>query len=184
MGVRLAAILGAFLWGVAEATLFVIVPDVLLSIAVVRRGWRTAFPLIGWAVAGALLGAAGAYQWSAGHPDAATALLDSLPAISPAMVEAARADLERDGLWVLMIGAFTGVPYKIFAMVAPAAGIELVPFLLASIPARVARFVLAVLIVGAVNDRLAPILSLRARLGLLCVFWLLFYAAFFALMPR
>jgi membrane protein YqaA with SNARE-associated domain len=181
---RLAAILGAFLWGVAEATLFVIVPDVLLSIAVIQRGWRTAFPLVGWAVAGALLGGAGAYQWSAGHPDTAAAFLDSLPAISPAMIETARADLAREGLWVLVIGAFTGVPYKIFAMMAPAAGIKLLPFLLASIPARVARFVLAVLIVGVVNDRLAPILSRRTRLVLLGSFWLLFYAAFFALMPR
>jgi membrane protein YqaA with SNARE-associated domain len=181
---KLAAILGAFLWGVAEATLFVIVPDVLLSIAVVQRGWRTAFPLIGWAVAGALLGGAVAYQWSASHLDAAAAFLDSLPAISPAMIETARADLQQQGLWVLVIGAFTGVPYKIFAMMAPAAGINLVPFLLASIPARVARFILTVLIVGLVNDRLAPILSLRTRLVLLCGFWLLFYAAFFALMPR
>jgi len=50
MGVGLAA----FLWGLAEATCFFIVPDVLLSFIALRR-LRTALLCCGLALAGALL---------------------------------------------------------------------------------------------------------------------------------
>jgi membrane protein YqaA with SNARE-associated domain len=48
----------AALWGFAEATLFFIVPDVLLSIIAVRRGRRPAWIAMAWTIAGAIAGGA------------------------------------------------------------------------------------------------------------------------------
>ena len=46
----------AFLWGVAEASFFFLVPDILLSLVVQKRGVRPASDAACFAVAGACLG--------------------------------------------------------------------------------------------------------------------------------
>lgn len=89
MGVMAAAAA----WGFAEATLFFIVPDVLLSIIIVRRGRRVAWIATVWAIAGAVVGGALMYCWSAQNASGVIALLDRLPAISPAMIARVGGDL-------------------------------------------------------------------------------------------
>jgi membrane protein DedA with SNARE-associated domain len=180
MGLNLVALL----WGFAEATLFFLVPDLLLSAIAVWRGRRAALLAAGWAVAGAVLGGLVMYRWGARDPASATAALDRLPAIAPATIEAVREELARHGLVAVLTGGFTGIPYKTYAATAAAAGIDLPLFLAASGPLRALRFVLTVLIVDWLNRRLANRWSLPRRSGLLMAAWAAFYAAFFAIMPN
>src|SRR5437868_1692315 len=60
----------ALAWGYAEATLFFLVPDVLLS-WVALRDPRAAGVACFWALAGALLGGATMYAWGAADPGTA-----------------------------------------------------------------------------------------------------------------
>jgi membrane protein YqaA with SNARE-associated domain len=174
----------AALWGFAEATLFFIVPDVLLSFIAVRRRRRAAWIATTWTIAGAIAGGALMYCWSAQNAGGAIALLDRLPAISPQMIARVGGDLQQSGPAAMVVGAFSGVPYKVYAVMAPAVPIGLAPFLLASIPIRALRFVAVVLIVDRLNRLLAVRLSLRGRTTLLAAVWLVFYGFYFALMPN
>ena len=174
----------AALWGFAEATLFFIVPDVLLSIIAVRRGRHPAWIATVWTIAGAIAGGALMYCWSARNADGAIALLDRLPAISPQMIVRVGGDLRQSGPAAMIVGAFSGVPYKVYAVMAPAAPIGLAPFLMASIPIRALRFVVVVLIADGVNRLLAARRSLRWRTAVLAAFWFFFYGAYFAVMPN
>ena len=177
MGLRLAAAL----WGFAEATLFFIVPDVLLSFAVVARGWRPAVAASVWALAGALLGGVIMYLWGAADPAGALVVIELVPAISPAMVAQVQQDLAGQGFIALFRAGVTGVPYKIFAASAPQAGIGLAPFVLGSAAARLGRFLLAVIGTALVDAVLARRLARRGRLALLACFWVLFYALYWSL---
>jgi membrane protein YqaA with SNARE-associated domain len=174
----------ALLWGFAEATLFFIVPDVWLSVVAVWRGRRAALLAAGWAVGGAVVGGALMHIWGASSPDAAVAALARLPAISPAMIAGVHADLERLRGAAVVIGAVTGVPYKIYAVLAQEAGLQLPLFLLISVPARAIRFVIVVLVADRLNEMLARRLTPRWRYGVLGIVWIVFYSFYFATMPN
>ena len=103
----------AALWGFAEATLFFIVPDVLLTFIAIRHGWRQAAMASLAAAAGATIGGALMYAWAASDPASARGAIDFVPAISAALLERAKDALARDGLAAMFIGAFTGAPYKV-----------------------------------------------------------------------
>lgn len=176
--------LAAGLWGFAEATVFFIVPDVLLSAMAVRSGRRAALRATGWTVAGAVAGGALIYRWGEEDPAGVVAVLDRLPAISLEMVARVSEDLRQGGLPAMIVGAFSGVPYKLYAAMAPAAGIGAIAFFVASIPIRALRFVVVVLIADWAGRSLAVRLSLRGRMVLLAALWLVFYAAYFLAMPN
>lgn len=174
----------AFLWGLAEATFFFLVPDILLSFVVQKRGVRPAIDAACFAVAGACLG--GVLMWHVGrwYPASARAFLDVIPAISSAMIAQAGVSLRDDFAVALFAGAFSGVPYKIFAAMAPGAGIGWPELLLVSVPARACRF-LAVILITAWADRIAARwLAARERTRLLLAGWALFYAVFWFVIAR
>lgn len=174
----------AFLWGLAEAVVFFVVPDVLLTLIAQRRGFRVAAVATVFAVLGACFG--GALMWRLGRDrqESIIALLDSLPAISPGMIAAAAPMLARDPLHALIDGAFSGVPYKVFAGLAANAGIALLPFLLITIPARAARFLLAAAVTVLVDRMLSRWLARRRRTQILVAGWLVFYVLYWMLMPN
>ena len=89
--------LAAFAWGVAEASVFFIVPDVLLSYVGVKRGVRAAGLAAIWAAAGAALGGVGMYLWAVSDPEAALGFVLAVPAISAAMAEAAAHAMAEQG---------------------------------------------------------------------------------------
>jgi len=174
----------ALLWAFAEATLFFIVPDVWLSAIAIGRGRRAALRAMVWAIAGALLGGALMHVWGTWGFEGAVAVLDRVPAISPAMIAGVHDELERQGAAAVAIGGVTGVPYKIYAVLAQAAGLNLPLFLLISVPARAIRFVLVVLIADGINRPLARRLTLPQRYGVLGLAWLAFYGFYFAVTPN
>jgi len=171
----------AVLWGLAEATLFFIVPDVLLSYATLRRGLRAALLTGVLAVAGALLGGAAMYLWGRYDPAAAEAALDRIPAIDAVMIAKVAADLGDLGTWSLFAGAFGGVPYKIFAVEAGRIALDPVAFLATSAPARYARFAITVLVTALARHALARIGQERRSTAILAGFWICFYVFYFAL---
>lgn len=130
----------ACFWGMAEATVFFIVPDVWLTRLAVRN-FRRAFVASLWALAGAILG--GIVLWAAARHGAAERLLaafDLLPGISPALIDKSGRAMEERGLFSLATGALAGQPYKLYAVHAGASGVPFVPFLLASLATRLFRF--------------------------------------------
>jgi hypothetical protein len=177
MGLNLVALL----WAFAEATLFFVVPDVWLTIVAVRRGVRTAMVACGVAALGAVAGGAVMYLWAAADAGAAQATVAAVPFVPPAMIERAAAALRTDGVLAMVFGAFAGVPYKIYAVEAPGAGVSLALFLAASVPARLFRFLLLSGMAAAFAALFDGWLSKRAVLAIVLVLWVLFYAGYWAL---
>jgi membrane protein YqaA with SNARE-associated domain len=171
----------AFLWGFAEATLFFIVPDVLLSL-IALGSRRRALVAAAFTVAGALFGGWLMYRLAALDASHVRSLLLAIPAISPGLPEQVRQQLDSLGYASLFVGAFSGVPYKIYATEAGAAALPLAPFLALTIPARALRFLLVVAGVNWIARRWASGLShaRRAMLALGC--WGVFYGWYFSVM--
>lgn len=174
-------VVGAALWGAAEATFFFIVPDVLLTAAVLKLGWRAALKLAGVAAAAAVLAGSALYLWAAADASGARAAMLLVPAVGPDLI--VRTTAEIDGLWPLhmLAGAISGVPYKLYAVAAGTGHIGLIPFVLASFAARLARFALAVGIVTAVGHGLDRLDSARLKVPLLVAGWIVLYAVYFGL---
>jgi len=177
MGLKAAALL----WGLAEATLFFIVPDVLLS-AVALRDRARALRLCLWTLGGALAGGLVMYLWGRSDVEQAGEVLAGVPAISHAMLAGVAEDLERAGALAMFLGPLTGTPYKVYAALAEPAGISLVVFGLVSIPARLIRFVLVAWITARIAGMLPRSWSHRTRLGMLMACWALFYTGYFLAM--
>ena len=94
MGLRLWL---AGLWGFAEATLFFIVPDVLLTWIAVRHGTRQAVMASFAAVAGAMLGGVVMYTWAVHDPALARTVVSAVPAIPASMISGVSADVQNGG---------------------------------------------------------------------------------------
>jgi membrane protein YqaA with SNARE-associated domain len=127
-------------WGFAEGTLFFIVPDVLISLAALCAG-RHALRHVAAAVAGAVLAGGLMFAWATADYPAASAAVSHVPFVRERMFAQADEGLEKEGALALVRGAFTGVPYKIYAVEAPGR-MPAATFLLATVPARAARFLL------------------------------------------
>ncbi len=180
-----AFMLTAFLWGVAEATLFFIVPDVILSYIGVRQGPRAAAKASLIAAFGAATGGVVMYLWSWGDPAAALAAVAAVPAISAEMIGRAREAMGGDWFAATLLGPLTSTPYKVYAILAPESGVPLAGFALASVVARLPRFLAVGIGVAALGAWLRARAKLpeRAVLGLLGLCWIAFYILFFSLMP-
>ncbi len=172
----------ALLWGFAEATVFMIVPDVLLT-WLALHGTRPALIACLLALLGALAG--GALMWTWGRLDVATAqrVLDVVPAISPELIAEVRDEVSERGATAVLLGPLAGRPYKVYAVESGGQGIGLPGFLAVSIPARLSRFVLLVVVTGLIARVARPRASLRTLRRIHLAVWMIFYALFFLLMP-
>ena len=189
----------AFTWGFAEAMVFFVVPDAWTSAVGLRRPGR-AQALTLTATAGAVLGGAVVHRWSARTDPARSATLAArIPAISSTMVAKVDAQMGTRGFSALMIGPFTGTPYKLYARSAAAQGMSLSGLVLWTLPARLARFVpvtgaisgIAVLSrrcgLSAPDRGLPRLLGVSPRTVELAIFllgWTAFYTWFFRSVGR
>lgn len=176
--------LAAFVWGVAEATLFFFVPDVILSYIGLKRGVKAAARASFIAAAGAALGGVIMYLWSTSDPAMAREAVLAVPAISDSMLARAEAAMAHEWFLPTFLGPLTSTPFKVYAILAPAAGAPLPLFAIAAIVARVPRFLIVSIGVALIGRFLSRWLSEQQRLWVLIGAWLLFYAVFFALMPN
>lgn len=176
-----AAQVVAFGWGLAEATVFVIVPDVLLTVLgcrSIRSGLRAALSALVGALAGGLI----TYAAGRSAPEATQDFLVYLPGIQPGLIQTVELELNEQGLGALFLGPLRGTPYKIYAGVWGARRGSLVAFLAASIPARGIRFLVSLLLAATVSRIIARWTRGRVRteLMLLSVFWIAFYSFYFS----
>jgi membrane protein YqaA with SNARE-associated domain len=124
----------------AESSVFPIPPDVLLAPMVLARpnnAWRYALLTTVASVLGGCLGyVLGVFLFST---------------VGEAIIEFYHAQagfimtqewFERYGTWVILIAGFTPLPYKLFTISAGLVGMPLLPFIVASVVGRGARFFL------------------------------------------
>ncbi len=173
----------ALAWGFAEATLFFLVVDILITYVTVYFGMRRGVETVFFATIGAVAGGAAMYHWGSDDPSGVIAALDRVPAIGTAMIEEVSRALAGDWQSALFGGAFTGVPYKVYAGLAPSAGIAMPIFLAVSLPARAARFLALWLVTGVLSRLVVTRLGKRQQLGLLTVIWVVFYALYWLSTP-
>jgi membrane protein YqaA with SNARE-associated domain len=175
-----AATATAFVFGLAEATLFFIVPDVLLTM-LACRALRPALRATIAAIAGALIGGAIMCALGANAHDYARSLLDRVPGINSSLIASVETQIREQGLIAMMLGPIKGIPYKIYAVEWGALRGTLSAFLLASIPARGTRFLLTAVAARAIARTIEPLTGHRARteMLLLAAFWLVLYTVYF-----
>ncbi len=171
----------ASLWGFAEATLFFIVPDVLLS-WLALRSTKSGLIACLFALLGALVGGSAMWLWGRIDPDSARAIFELLPAIGGDSIASVQMQLADSGITALFLGPLGGTPYKIYAVEAANLGFGLAIFLAVSIPARLTRFVLVTIASGVASRVLRRRFSLRTVQMIHVGCWAVFYAWFFTVM--
>ena len=115
------------LWGLAEAALFFIVPDVLLSwyaLDNIKRGLVACL----YALAGALVGGALVWCWGLVNPESARDFFAFLPGINETLITKVQSQFDDIGLMALLVGPLSGTPYKIYAAESAVLGYGLMVF--------------------------------------------------------
>ena len=173
-------ILLAFLWGLAEGTLFFVVPDVLLSLVAMlepRRCWKH----IAAATSGSLLAAALVYGYAQQNSRRAAEAVERMPFVNSKMFSKVEASYRAHGIGAVFLAPYSGIPYKVYAVEAPPVAREL-PFLAATIPARAGRFVLVCLVFGlpAAWFRRVWNWSRRSLVAIHAMVWAVFYAFYWS----
>jgi membrane protein YqaA with SNARE-associated domain len=133
-----------FLWGFAEATLFFIIPDLVLSWASLA-GVRPGIKILGAILAGAVVGGICMYTWALWRPDSARSAVAAVPFVRTKMFEKVQEDYRAHGVSGIFYTLGTGIPYKVYAVLAPPLTSP-VTFGLISLPARFERLALSWLI--------------------------------------
>lgn len=160
----------SLLWGLAEATLFFIVPDVLITYAALF-GLPLALLSALFSLLGALLGGTLMYHLGAKN----STIFPKIPGITPLMIEHVEKELVTKKDLAVFLGPIKGIPYKLYASFSHKAGIPFWRFLLVSIPARLIRFLIAALAAHFINIYLLPSLSIWLKLTITTLFWIAFY---------
>ena len=171
----------AFAWGLAEGTLFFLVPDIIISLAAAfdpRRAWKH----IVAAAFGAVLAGAIMFGWAARDPIAAQRAVSRVPFVSSRMLARAESQYRSYVIGAIFIAPMTGTPYKIYAVTAPSRVGE-PAFLLATLPARACRFFLVWALAGLVGTwlRASRRFSPAQILAIHCGVWAVFYAVYWSL---
>lgn len=172
------------LWAFAEATLFFIVADVPIMAAGIRHGLRRAMLAACIAAVAAALGGLVTLEWAAYFPAASRAAIESLPGIGDALIDHAVADWHHGGAGAMFAGSFAGVPYKLYAYAAGLEGAGAAGFFLASVAARLPRFLLIALVSGLAGPHLRRHLPPGLLWPIFAGCWAAFYAAYFIAMAQ
>lgn len=106
-----------FLWAAAEATVWPIIPDFLLVPMALGARRRTARPFLA-ALAGMALGGSVTFLVASAAPDRTLSLLRHLPLVTNAQIGHARARLLNDGALAFWSQPWSGIPFKVWAVLA------------------------------------------------------------------
>ena len=131
----------AFAWGVAEGSVFFLIPDIIITLTALFSLKRSLLQM-GCVVAGSLVAGIFLYQWSQVNYVAAKSMVLKVPFVRGSMFDETQREFQISGLWALYAGPTRGIPYKVYAVQAPAF-CALPVFLLASIPARLERLAIS-----------------------------------------
>jgi hypothetical protein len=167
-----------FLWGFAEGTLFFIIPDVLLSWASLT-GARCGFKILGAILAGSLVAGLCMYTWASSQPDLSRSVVASVPFVRAKMFDKVREDYRDQGISGMLKGPGSGIPYKVYAVLAPPVAHPAI-FALISIPARLERLVTSWLLFTALGWLFGRWIKRHPRLTttFFAAFWMITYALY------
>lgn len=173
----------AFGWGLSEAVLFFVIPDVLLTYVAVRQGVRRGLEAAGWAAAGAVIGGLLAFAWGALDAGSVNQAMVALPAVDCEMLDTVTEQVEHHGPRALISGPLGGRPYKLYAAASGATGASPVALALWTIPGRLWRFVMLAWLSGSVTklttSRLTG-LPPGTPVAAWAAVWILVYVAFWS----
>lgn len=169
-------------WGFAEGALFFVVPDIAFTrttLASPSRGLRH----LGAAIIGAVAAGVFMYGWAAARPAQARAAVAAVPFVGEKMIAPAAARWDARGTPALFASPLNGVPYKVYAVLAPA-HLSAISFAALSVPMRAERMLLSWIVFAAAAAGLTRVKDPRARrraaVAFHAGFWLLLYAVYWA----
>lgn len=136
------AVAALFLLAFAESSFFPIPPDVLLIALALSQPDRS-FWFSAVCTAGSVVGAIGGYIigfafWAA----VGEYFFLYIPGFTQELFNKVSLSYEQNSVFIIFTAAFTPIPYKIFTIAAGVSKISVVPFVLASVIGRGARFFL------------------------------------------
>jgi len=135
----------------AESSFFPIPPDVMLAPMVLaqrHRAWFLATLTTVWSVLGGVAGyLIGMFLFNI----VAQPMIQFYEA--EATFDAARAQFQVHGVWIVFLAGFTPIPYKLFTISAGLASMSMLPFVAASLVGRGARFFLVAGLIYAGGER-------------------------------
>jgi membrane protein YqaA with SNARE-associated domain len=175
------------LWAFAEAIVFFIAADVAVMALAVKSGTRKALTGAGVAALFAALGGMGLYSWASIAPNDVLELMVMLPGIDQALVEEVQIDWQVNGALGMFVASFSGVPYKLYAYAAGTvsdlqSSTMLIGFAIASILARLPRFIVVAVIAGEIGPRLIERFGKRRVWIGFVLGWGAFYAFYWSMM--
>jgi membrane protein YqaA with SNARE-associated domain len=170
-----------FLWGFAEATLFFIIPDVLLG-AVALFAPRAAPRVLTYTLVGALVGGALSYGVASElQPSQSEAVLDGVPTVKDTAIRRVEREMRDDGARSIVYGPLRmGTPYKLYARAAAVEDETLGSFILWSIPGRLVRMLPVTLLAALVGFFARSQIAARPRTALASygALWLAVYVVY------
>jgi hypothetical protein len=167
-------------WSAAEAAIFFIVADVPISWIAVRSGTRAALLAAIVAALASVAGTLAVLFWASHDAAGAAATMAALPGIDPALIAEA-ASRYAQGFDAVLAGSFSGIPFKLFGLEAAKQGGILFGLLAPLL--RLPRFLAVALFVGGLSRFLERWMTVRQRLGVLLILWIIFYTWYFSVMP-
>lgn len=175
-----AAVVG-LLWGFGEATLFFIVPDVLLG-AIALFAPRAAPRALAFTLAGALAGGALTYGIADRvSPSRSEAFLEGVPTVNERAIDRVEREMRDHGSRSIVYGPLRmGTPYKLYARAAAVEDESLGSFMLWSIPGRLERMLPVTLLAALVGFLARSRIARRPRtvLALYGALWLAVYVVY------
>lgn len=172
-----------FVWGLAEAVFFFIVPDVWLTwLAFTNGEWQKLTSAIIWATAGALIG--GILMYNAGRYVPYQRIAEWLvhvPGISRQLIDTVALQMKEFGIWGVFEGVLKAIPYKIYAVQWGANGGNFWVWVMATIAARGGRFFLSVLIARMMDAFCQKVIQgwILIKKYVFFSFWTIFYILYF-----
>jgi membrane protein YqaA with SNARE-associated domain len=135
--------LGLYLFSALESIIIPIPTDPLLAVCVLARP-KSWIKIAGLTALASVIGGGIGWAIGAGLSSSLEALFAALPAsiAGPEKFQQVSDAYQRLGLLLVLVGAFTPLPYKVIAVSAGLFGYGLVPFLLLSVIGRTARFMI------------------------------------------
>jgi membrane protein YqaA with SNARE-associated domain len=174
------ALIFVALWGLAEAIVLPIVPDValyLLALAAPGRATRLFLAAIVGALAGSAILAGLAFV----SPESARSLMLAIPAVEPQMLQAAQTAFGR-GEWSAFVGVGPGTPLKVDTVAWVLAGGSALPLAIGVVVNRLTRIGPGVLVTALLGAIAPGVLRRHERpvLALYAGFWVVTYAIYWS----